>query len=122
VRKRLCVLFVALSLLWPVGHVFAVRSKAGPCGSKLPSWGVQNIGKNRYRVSYKSMPSLLKFYRKVYGYRNNKVTYRITKLFALRHVTAYHIRSLRKSTSWQGLNLVKYKRKGQMQVYVICRK
>ena len=95
------------------------RTKQGKCGSVLPT-SARWIGKNRYRVNYRSMYSLRKFYRKVFGRRNPRI--RVIKLLALPKVLVYHIKNLRKSSRWAGMNLTLYRRKGKMNIFVICRK
>lgn len=96
----------------------STRTESGVCGSILPT-NTQLVGKNRYRVSYvRSMYELLKFYRKVFGRDNTD--YPVTRLLALPHVVAYHIQNKSGRGSWKGMNLVHYRRKSQMQIYVIC--
>ncbi len=96
------------------------RGRPGVCGSTLPRWGYRYLGKHRYATAYRSMPKLLKFYRKLFGYRSKK--YKVIHMFSLPNVTAYHIKSLVPSTRWAGLNLTYYRLRNEMQIFVICRK
>lgn len=113
-------LLAALFLCWNNPANAGPRTKRGVCGSVLPT-SSKLIGKQRYSLWYpKTMYSLLKFYRKVFGSRNP--SYKVTKLFALPKVVAYHLQNLSGNSRWKGMNLVHYKRKGRLQIYVICKK
>ena len=95
------------------------RTKTGACRAPLPT-STRKLEQRRYRVYYpRTLYGLLKFYRKLFGSRNPN--YRVTKLFALSHVVAYHLRNLRPHASWKGLNLVYYRRKEQLQIFVLCK-
>ncbi|TNE44160.1 MAG: hypothetical protein EP343_30880 [Deltaproteobacteria bacterium] len=96
------------------------RTKRGACGSVLPN-SSKSIGKQRYSVWYpKTMYSLLKFYRKVFGSRNPD--YKVSKLFTVPGIVAHHLKNNSGKGRWKGMNLVHYKRKGKVQIYVICKK
>ena len=85
-------LLAALFLCWNNPANAGPRTKRGVCGSVLPT-SSKLIGKQRYSLWYpKTMYSLLKFYRKVFGSRNP--SYKVTKLFALPKVVAYHLQNL----------------------------
>lgn len=109
---------LAAFVFFPTTTHAAPRTKRGVCGSVLPT-SARSIGKNRYSVRYRSMYSLRKFYRKVFGRRNPKI--RVIKLLALPKVLVYHIKNLRSGSSWKGMNLTLYRRKGKISIYVICR-
>ncbi len=95
------------------------RTKRGVCGSVLPN-SSKPMGKQRYSVWYpKTMYELLKFYRKVFGSRNPD--YKVSKLFALPGIVAYHLKNHSGKGGWKGMNLVHYKRKAKVQIYVICK-
>ena len=98
----------------------APRTKRGDCGAVLPT-SSQKIAPRRNNISYpRTMYRLLRYYRKVFGSHNTN--YPVTRLFTLPRVIAYHIKNKRKRSRWSGMNLVYYKRKGRLQIYVICRK
>lgn len=110
-------------LLWMPSFAQAGPStKRGACGALIPK-GSSELGGRRYSGGgYESLDGLLKFYRKVYG-RDGK-NYKKRRLFSLRTVTAYHLRSLDESTRWSGINVAFYRnrRNYRLQIYIICRK
>lgn len=114
---------MALSLMLPASdaHAGRPRTEAGPCGSVLPIRS-RRIAKNRYVVTYhRALSGILKMYGKVYGKKNPN--YRMTRLFSLSNVVAYHLKSKSTSTRWAGLNITWYtKRRDALQIFVICRK
>lgn len=96
-------------------------SKRGSCGAMVPK-GSEDLGGGRYSSGgYEDIDGILKFYRKVYG--SDGKNYKLRRLFVLRHVSAYHLRSLNSSSGWSGINVAFYRNRRQyrLQIYVICR-
>lgn len=119
-RMGLCVIcfFPLAALLLATSVMASPRTQTGACGSVLPG-NAQLVAKHRYNIPHMSnMYELLKFYRKVFG-RNN-TDYSVSKLLALPHVVAYHIKNHGGQGSWKGMNLVHYRHRNRMQIFVLC--
>ncbi|MCK6510058.1 hypothetical protein L6R29_08840 [Myxococcota bacterium] len=118
-------IFGALCLVLWLGGSYAAQaspsSKRGSCGVMVPK-GSEDLGGGRYSSGgYEDIDGILKFYRKVYG--SDGKNYKLRQLFVLRHVSAYHLRSLNSSSGWSGINVAFYRnrRNYRLQIYVICR-
>jgi hypothetical protein len=114
-----------LTLIAFLGIVLCEFARANPrtqraaCDAVIPH-SANSIAPHRYNVYFpRSMDGLLRFYRQVFG--SNDPNYRVIKLFYLPQVIAYHIKNMNSRSKWAGINLVYYKQKGQLQIYVLCR-
>lgn len=115
-------LCLGLSLGWLYPVDASPSSKRGACGAMVPK-GAAELGGGRYSSGgYEDIDGVLKFYRKVYG--SDGKNYKVRRLFVLRKVSAYHLRSLNSSSDWSGINIAFYRnrRNYRLQIYVICRK
>ncbi len=119
---KISALCLGLSLGWLYPVHASPSSKRGVCGVMVPK-GSAELGGGRYSSGgYEEIDGLLKFYRKVYG--SDGKNYKLRRLFVLRKVSAYHLRSLNSSSGWSGINIAFYRnrRNYRLQIYVICRK
>ncbi len=81
--------------------------------------GSEDLGGGRYSSGgYEDIDGILKFYRKVYG--SDGKNYKLRRLFVLRHVSAYHLRSLNSSSGWSGINVAFYRNRRQLPPSNLC--
>ncbi len=99
-------------MLWPV----LVMALAGgdPFENPLPSGATPLSEPGRYKIS-KTFDEAIDFYQRLF--QTGGVRWR--NVVNLPGIRAKHIESLRKKTTWEGINL--YEHKGEVKIYVIPR-